>query len=279
MIPRLFHTAVLLALSFVSAQQAIAADLEEQDRAGNRIEAFGATSAAGATDVHCTGDRRWCARIRTDDQTEALVLELFDPAITGEARPIGRYELASEADGESLKLWPRIVRMPQANGDTGEAALIGVMAQQSTGYSGGGASADRLSLIQVNTGFGHVSFREVLSVPFRGSVMIRACFSEQDMEQRAGACHDDYQFSAELTLRTKVSKGLPQFDYVTRATTFPGSVSRGEDSLANPPLTEKDLVTAVDDQCSYHRIVRFNPATERFEFDSPAPDCSDFTVP
>ena len=32
----------------------------------------------------------------------------------------------------------------------------------------------------------------LLTVPNGGSVMIRACFGERDMRQRAGACHDLY---------------------------------------------------------------------------------------
>lgn len=279
MIQRPIHTTALLVLCFASAQLATAATLEEQDRAGNRIEAFEAISDAEASAVHCTRDRRWCARIHTDEQTEASVMELFDPTKSGEALASWRYELTSDADPASFKLWPRIVRMPQADGGTAEAALIGVLARQTTGYSGGGASADQLSLVQVSMELGQPSFRDVLSVPFRGSVMIRACFSEEDMEQRAGACHDEYNFAAELTLRAAVASGMPQFDYVTTATSFPGPVSRSEDSLANPPLKQKDLVTAVDDECSYHRLLRFNPATDQFEFDSPVPDCSDFTVP
>jgi hypothetical protein len=138
---------------------------------------------------------------------------------------------------------------------------------------------DRLVLVKVDAGpASEAAFAEVLSVPLSGSAMIRACFSEADVKQRLEACHDEYSFSATLALHdAEWSADLPPLTYETEATSFPGPVSRSADSLANPPLTEKDLVTVVNEACSYRRILRFDPAIGRYQFDSPVPECSDFT--
>jgi hypothetical protein len=136
-------------------------------------------------------------------------------------------------------------------------------------------------LIKVDVGpGGETTFSNVLSVPLSGSAMIRACFSDEDVEKRAGACHDEYNFSATLALHdATVPNDLPEFRYETEATRFPGPVSRRADSLANPPLKDEDLVTVTDEECTYHRILRFDPAIARYEFDLPVPDCSEFTQP
>ncbi len=63
-------------------------------------------------------------------------------------------------------------------------------------------------------------------------------FSEQDMKQRAGACHDEYGFSARLGL-DPVAEGMPVLRYQTVATRFPAGVSRFEDSLAQGPAEEE----------------------------------------
>lgn len=284
--------AASLGFSLVGPGLAVASEVPaEQDRAGHRIEAFEAMPMEAATvapatnssAMHCTQDRRWCAQIRSDAGNQ--LVELFDQTETVEERRTWRYELPTGDSDESPTLWPRIVRMPHADDSPRHArnvAMIGVVTHLHTGYSGGGASTDRLSLIKVDVVHGgEATFAEVLSVPLSGAAMIRACFSEADVENRAEACHDEYNFSATLTLHDaqQLPEGLPQFSYVTEATSFPGPVSRSADSLANPPLREKDLVTVVDDECSYSRILRFNTAAGRYEFDSPVPDCSDFTVP
>lgn len=276
--------AVLLAFSLASLCPAIAATLDadtEPDQRGNRIETFEATSpvdpATGSLEVRCTADRMWCARIRADKQTGNPLLVLLDKAKPADAQEAGRYPMRAGKDDESLALWTRIVRIPYADGRPEQKALIGVVKHMRAMYSGGGSDSQRLSLIEVDTTFGAPIFKEVLSVPLSGSAMIRACFSENDMKARAGACHDEYSFSAELMLR-EAKTGELQFDYITTAMTYPGDVSRNVDSLAKAPLTEKDLIQVVNDECSYQRVVRFNPATERYEFDSPAPVCRDFTV-
>lgn len=287
--PRVLIRAAVLAFHLLGSAAANAFEAPEQDRAGNRIEAFetvppGSETASDAA-PRCTYDGRWCAQIRSDAGTGTRQLAIFDQGTPGEVPVIGRYELPgseSHEDSYAPTLWARIVRLnPGDDAGTGRrSAMLGVVMHVRAGYSGGGASADRLVLIKVDADGSQATFAEMLTVPLGGEAMIRACFSEEDAEQRAGACHDLYSFSATLTLHdSKRPAGLPEFAYETQATSFPGPVSRNEDSLGNAPLKEKDLVTVVNEQCSYGRILRFDSAAGRYEADSPLPDCSGFTEP
>lgn len=140
------------------------------------------------------------------------------------------------------------------------------------------ASATDLQLLLATRSVEGVKLRRVMNVPVAGWSMIRACFSEDHMAQRAGACHDEYTFEGKLTLDPQ-GEGMPRFGYQTRATSFPGPVSRWEDSLQNPPLDESDLVTVVDEACSYRRTFVHDPAAGAYRPDSPLPACEDYTVP
>lgn len=177
--------------------------------------------------------------------------------------------LASSGDNASVEPWPRIIRFEGG-------FLAGVQARESTMYSGGGASATTLHLIAFVPG--QPPF-EVLSIPHSGSATIRACFSERDMKQRADACHDEYSFDATLALAGTSAAGMPVLRYRSKATSFPGRVSRSKDSLAARPLRQRDLVTVTDPQCSYQRWYRFAPQARTYVPDTPVPDCSNYTVP
>ena len=188
-----------------------------------------------------------------------------DPAHT----PYRLTGLSSGDENSSLQLWPKLIRF-----DGG--ILAGVITQVSTMYSGGGASSTTLHLIAFLPG--QLPF-EVLSVPQSASAMIRACFNERDMKQRAGACHDEYSFDANLALTGTSAAGMPVLRYRSKATSFPGPVSRSKDSLAGRPLRKRDIVTVTDPQCSYLRMYRFAPEARGYIPDTPPPDCSDYTVP
>ena len=135
--------------------------------------------------------------------------------------------------------------------------LVGGIVKFSTMYSGGGADASTLQLARVRHLQDDIQVDDdVLTVPWLGNAMIRACFSEQDIKQRAGACHDEYGFSAKLALDT-VAEGMPVLRYQTVATRYPAGVSRFEDSLAKGPLKKKDLRSEQDPACTYTRLFRF----------------------
>jgi hypothetical protein len=172
-------------------------------------------------------------------------------------------------DSVSMAPWPQLIRF-----DGG--VLAGVLVQERSMYSGGGASATTLHLIAFVPGQPPV---QVLSVPHSGHASIRACFSERDMKQRAGACHDEYTFDASIALAGALAAGMPVLRYRSKATSFPGRVSRSKDSLAARPLRQRDIVTVTDPRCSYQRLYRFDPQARAYVPDAPVPDCSDYTEP
>lgn len=188
-----------------------------------------------------------------------------DPAHT----PYRLTGLSSADEDSSLQLWPKFIRFEGG-------ILAGVETQVRTMYSGGGASSTTLHLIAFLPG---QSPFEVLSVPESANVMIRACFSDRDMKQRAGTCHDEYNFDASLALTGASAAGMPVLHYRSKATSFPGPVSRSKDSLAGRPLRKRDIVTVTDPQCSYQTLYRFAPEARSYVPDTPPPDCSNYIVP
>ncbi|WP_175774652.1 hypothetical protein [Burkholderia anthina] len=248
----------------------------EVDRAGNRLESLNPMTPeqSPSGEQGCTADRQVCVEIVESDVDHASALRMT--RFAGQPADV-RVDLDNPFEGNGngghFALWPRVLRV--AGGDV----IVGVRFDLSTGYSGGGASASALRLIRVVAGDPVPRAQEVLAVPLSGEAMIRACFSERDQRRRLGVCHDDYAFDATLSLDRSVRAGLPQLRYATRATSFPGHVSRGKDSLAAPPLRKRDLVTAVDRTCTYRRTFRFDPSAGRYTPDRPLPDCDGYTVP
>ncbi|HKR24590.1 MAG TPA: hypothetical protein VJS15_04990, partial [Allosphingosinicella sp.] len=213
----------------------------------------------------CLPDREWCAELVRDG--ESWRLELVGRA--GERRV--RFEPPDREVGDPIfALWPQLVR--EADG----AVMVGLLASRRTGYSGGGALATRLILVRLEPGAAQAA--AVLAVPVEGSSMVRACFSEDDMRLRREACHDDYQFSGTLTLAPDGTGGYPQLLLATRARTYPGDVTRWEDSAERPPLRRGDLVWAEHPGCSYRRTFVFDSAAGRYVADVPLPDCGQFLV-
>lgn len=133
------------------------------DGAGNRMEELAQRDDGG----FCTADGAWCVRLGApaqvthEDATTAL------PAFAEEA-----YE---------REVWDVIIRIA---GDA--SALIGIEEQTHQMYSGGDAGARHVTLYEVSNG----GAREILTLPTSGAADIRACFSEDDERQRAGACRD-----------------------------------------------------------------------------------------
>ena len=155
--------------------------------------------------------------------------------------------------------------------------LVGGIVSFSSMYSGGGADASTLQLARVRHLQDDIQVDDdVLTVPWQGNASIRACFSEQDARQRAGACHDEYSFSAKLGL-DPAAQAMPVLRYQTVATRFPAGASRFEDSLAKGPLKKKDLRTEQDPACSYTRLFRFSEGM--FHPDQALPDCAGYTEP
>lgn len=146
-------------------------------------------------------------------------------------------------------------------------------------YSGGGGSATRLHLYELVLGADPRLGTELLDVDWDSSLLIRACFSEQDARDRLDACQDEYDFRAELSAAppTEGSR-FPVLTYRAVATAFPRTSRRSQDNSA-VKLKHADLVRAEDPGCTYRRTLRYNPATLRYEMDRPPPDCSDYMAP
>ncbi len=224
-------------------------------------------AAQGEAIPACTVDRRWCALIETDETQERQVLRLYD-GLPGGRAPVASHLIESE---NSEGFWRPSAILRRAESDD---VILGADMELQAMYSGGGGMSSYRTLVRFTPG---AAPQEILTVPMSGSLMIRACFGEEDMKQRAGACHDEYEFNAEL--KAEGDAFPPRLTYASTATTFPGRVSRNEDSLAKPPLKPKDLVKAVDAECSVRRVFTFDPAANAYVPDAPLPDCGDYTVP
>lgn len=234
----------------------------QRDLAGNRLEAFAPAPADAARS--CSLDRRWCARI--DPETAELLV--FAGAGT---QAVARRALDQGEEGGELVLWSRIVRL------AGPGVFIGVEHRTHASYSGGGGGASTLELIRVAPG--EADPKTVLTLPIEGSLMIRACFDEKDQARRRGACHDEYDFAATLTLDPQTSAGPPRFRLATVATAFPAGVSRNADSTQRGRLSKRDLVKTRDPACSYRRVLTLDAKTGAYAPDRPLPNCEDYTVP
>nr|WP_312392598.1 hypothetical protein [Stenotrophomonas geniculata] len=265
---------------------------QQRDAAGNVMEPLGQVLIASETGpsglYDCTRDGNWCVRVQpvAEEGDRPTVLEVLEKG-PGQGKP-HTYHVSIDVSQESeLSLWPWIVRLAPGVGSdetvtdpqqrTRQNVLVGGIVTFSTMYSGGGADASSLQLARVRHLQDDIQVDDdVLTLPWRGNAMIRACFSEQDSKQRAGACHDEYGFSAKLVLDT-AAEGMPVLRYQTVATRFPAGVSRFEDSLAKGPLRKKDLRTEQDPACTYTRLFHFRGGM--FHPDQALPDCAGYTEP
>lgn len=235
----------------------------------------------------CLPDRSLCLRLISNDENaqEPAELELAGPASAGSEAPIATMPLPLHTGGRlGLSLWPQAIELPpraDAAPDEKGGLMIGVIEERSVMYSGGGGASQRLHLFELARDYGLGQLMgERLALPLSANLMIRACFTEHDYRDRRGACHDEYSFAAELAPAPDqpAISGWPVLRYSARAQGYPRVANRQKDS-AGTRLSKGDLAWADDEQCTYQRSLHYNPASERYEMDSPAPDCSDFTAP
>ncbi len=238
---------------------------------------------AGEGKQHCLPDRRLCFELAAAEGGGDLPGNLLvSSPSSGDAEKITLSLPAGFGDGRTLELWPKLIPVPRASDDgarTGVEYLVGVIVKESTMYSGGGGSGGRLHLLRFGmaphaTALGG----EVLDIVWDSSLSIRACFSEQDMKDRRGVCHDEYEFTGSLTAAANDGGELPSLTYRSVATAYPQTSRRSEDN-SGQKLKASDLNPWRDTECSYVRVLRYNPATSRYEMDRPAPDCSSYTTP
>ncbi|MDQ1081494.1 hypothetical protein [Pseudoroseomonas cervicalis] len=221
----------------------------------------------------CTRDGRWCVTLSEPDEAGEVrpVLQQAGPGAAGEAAPPAP-EAESGFGEPSYTPWPALILLAEGG------ALAGVQREERSAYSGGGGSGSTLLLFHIPAG-GSAGPKPVLEVPLRGALLIRACFDERDQRRRRGACHDEYGFSATLSLAPGRSEGRPALRYSSEAWAFPRGVSREADSTAMRPLRQADLVRERDARCSVTRQFRYEAASGAYRPDTPLPDCSAYTVP
>lgn len=235
---------------------------------------------AGADGGWCLPDGDLCFRLSGDEGGDAAPLIVTAPN-SGDKAPIALALPAGLGDDSELTLWPHLVAVPAvtAEDDRSLQYLVGFVATQRAMYSGGGGSGSRLHLLRFAMAPNAVGFGgEVLNVDWDSNLLIRACFSERDAKDRLGACHDEYDYKGILAPAANDGGELPSLIYRSVATAFPQTARRGEDS-SGTKLTRGDLNPWRDTECSYERVLRYNPATLRYEMERPAPDCSAYTVP
>lgn len=239
---------------------------------------------ADASGAHCLPDGQICFALPDATDADALPANLvvsFPGSGDDEKTVLPLPAIAGEP--QALRLWPHAVWVrggDEVDGGEGLEMLVGVIGEQRAMYSGGGGSGSRLHLLRFGMAPHAIGLGgEVLDVAWDSSLMIRACFSEEDMTNRQGACHDEYRFSATLTpIAGAQDAVLPPLAYSAVATASPRTSRRNGDN-SRTKLRARDLEPARDPVCSYRRTLRFNPATSRYEMDRPAPDCSEYTTP
>jgi hypothetical protein len=253
----------------------------QEDRAGHRLEQLIEDGAGWRS-----ADGEWRLTFEGADPAFAREPTHIRVAVMRQGEALDQLTLPLEND-EALRIgqtaWPFIIRLAEPPVDDQLAphqALIGVQSHTSAMYSGGGAQATHLTLHLVQVSPVHQSALEVATLPMSGSVMIRACFSEDDYRVSGGACHDEYDFNATLALDREYGGAMPRFRFVTEANSFPGRVGRFEDNSSAGAMARRRLAgRAIDTECSYRRMIAWNPAVSRYEFNRPAPACDDYLVP
>jgi len=233
--------------------------------------------------THCLPDGQICFALPSVADADGLPTDLvvsFPGSGDHEKTVIPLPAIAGEA--QALQLWPHAVWVrggDQADGREGLEMLVGVIGEQRAMYSGGGGSGSRLHLLRFGMAPHAIALGgEVLDVVWNSSLMIRACFSEQDAKDRLDACHDEYEYKAVLKPGPDDGGELPSLTYRSFATAYPQTSRRSEDN-SGQKLKLGDLAHWKDAECSYERVLRHNPATGRYEMDRPAPDCSVYTEP
>ncbi|MBN3006777.1 hypothetical protein JW897_23850 [Chromobacterium alkanivorans] len=278
-----YHALKLAALAAFTTlawiRPAAAAQPADVDLAGNSIKTLTleSTSEPAESKQGCTTDRQLCIELVAQTKEAPPILRIQPAAGQGADALLELRNLQTDAlwdNRRSLSLWPYMVQIAA----TDQGVMVGVREDVSTMYSGGGGSFSTLRLLQIYPKGAGFEMREVLALPLASSLMIRACFSERDFAYRRGACHDEYSFSSNIKLDRSVAAGFPRLIYRTRATSFPGPVSRSRDSLGKR-LRKKDIATVVDQACTFQRLLTRQPDSGVYAPDKPMPACDEYLEP
>lgn len=250
------------------------------DKAGNEQHRLvrPAPSPGRIEGERCMPKTRLCFSMNETNSAGQPMLRVRGFAAGTEGDQSFPVEVGSDLKGD-VDVWTLgVLRIPHEESDAaGESMLVGVTVRERNAYSGGAASRETLWLYRLdNAGTGHATMQEVLSVPLSASQSIRACFNEKDEKARHNACLDETGVDAMLVLDKDNAEPMPRFIYRVRTGSYPSDIPFRAPEHLPKQLTKKDLVTKEHPVCSYERKVAWNPATARFEFDKPAPECRIF---
>ncbi len=224
----------------------------------------------------CTSGRVWCIRLEIQSDDEHSSHSITVRQASGQSAQT-TIDYADTIAVSGTGLWTRPVSYRTANGRSG--LLFGIVTTRAEAYSGGGAYAETLQFLRAETeASGTLAITPMDDpVPLAASVMIRACFSEQDMKLRRNICHDEYDLAVTLKLRPKLVHDLPAFTYVSKATITPGFAARdndNSDAARLKAMKAADFKTRSDTRCSFTRPLDADARRARYVLD--VPDCSNY---
>lgn len=262
-VPRESYTLGGYLFSIASAPEAVS---EAADPSGNRLQALVAATTAEGSTTQCTADGEWCIAIEAEEQDAVAVVRARRADATTRVQ-LAHVPEGSDYDRTNASIWPFIVRL------SGRGVMFGIIGTDRIMYSGGGAYNSILSIYRLQAGEApHLA----AELDWNAGGLIRACFSEQDHRDRRGACHFEYDYSANLTLAPEGGPNAPAFRYRVISTSFPGTASRNEGWISGKRLLKRDLARVTDPTCSFTRLLKISSETATYAFNEPLPDCSDF---
>jgi len=216
--------------------------------------------------TNCIMKRDFCLQLKTQENDNSPNLFIKNGK---NYEPIDGFSLSPVDDYAKFFFDDKIIDLGNSN------YLISTLEHNSTMYSGGGASVDTLHLFKLSkTGASWKLSGELLNIPYRGSKMIRACFSEQDMKDRHGVCHDEYDYSAVITINKGSNGEFPNLIYNAIATDYPASSKLDKDNSVK--IKKSDLYRKKDMGCTFTRMIRFDNKIKQYKLDKPIPNCYDY---
>lgn len=218
---------------------------------------------------HCTADGAWCIKISKSRVT------VLARSAAGTLVEHARLPMTNDEEGMiESRPWMSLIRSRQ--GRNAEQALVGIEERRSESYSGGGGSLTELHLFVVDNRRNAAAAAPQMKLPLASGFMIRACFSPEDEKARRGACHDEYTFAGELEVAGSRRSGEVSLTFRGRAESYPGRRTRQEDSTLQAPLRKSNLVWALDPECTFQRLIRWNTSTGILSWSQPLPACEDY---
>ncbi len=232
-----------------------------------------AADDSGTQGPYCTARKSWCLSFeRSESGEEPIAAVTVAHGAAHATAPIAVVH-------DQLRFWDEPISY--RTGDDRDGLILGLRTWRTEGYSGGGAGVNALKLVRAEMGADGKLVLAALDdwIPFGGSALIRACFSERDIKLRRGLCQDDYELEVKIRPDGKLVHDMPSLLYISEATVSPGFAARDQDN-SDPAflkkLTRRDFLPRTDQRCTFTRTMKAAAERDRYVLD--APDCSEFTA-